>query len=207
MLPAISAFPNKQFYAGSIKDSDERQASAVVSSSQPVTFFHHTHPESRVGQSLVNHGEVDAVIQELLRIQSSRAHEGIENQSILSTVGVISMYAAQTEAIRMKARAALGEDHEVEIHTVDGFQGRDKHTILISTVRSNCQGNIGFLKDPRRLNVALTRARNQLLIFGNATTLAAPRWWEQGDSLFAQYIAWIKEVGLVTSCLQKSERN
>lgn len=194
MLPTISAFPNKQFYAGTIRDSDERQASAKATSHQPVTFYHHTSPESRVGQSLANDGEVDAMIQELFKIQAHKLQGGVAIEDVFSDVGIISMYAAQTEAIRIKARAAFGEDHALEIHTVDGFQGRDKDSILISTVRSNPRGYIGFLKDPRRLNVALTRARNRLLIFGNSSTLAFPRYWEREDNLFAQYIAWIKEV-------------
>lgn len=194
MLPTISAFPNKQFYAGSIRDSEERQASGATASYSPVTFYHHTHPESRIGQSLANHGEVDIIIQELLKIQDQKLQEGVAIEDVFADVGIISMYAAQTEVIRIKVRAALGEDHALEIHTVDGFQGRDKDTIFISTVRSNPQGHIGFLKDPRRLNVALTRARNKLLIFGNSSTLVFPRYWEQDDNLFAQYIAWIKEV-------------
>ena len=189
MRPEISAFPNKHFYAGSIRDSEERQDVGEKLAHAAVTFYHHTHLETKVGKSFINNGEIDAIICELLHLRKEQSQQGLEDHTIFSKIGVISMYASQAEALRIKVRAALGEDHGIEIHTVDGFQGRDKDTIIISTVRSNSSGQIGFLKDPRRLNVALTRARNRLLVFGNANTLSFPRYWETGDKPMAQY--WI----------------
>jgi superfamily I DNA and/or RNA helicase len=61
----------------------------------------------------------------------------------------------------------------LEIDSVDGFQGREKEAVVISLVRSNPQGEIGFLGDIRRMNVALTRARRKLLVIGDSATLAA----------------------------------
>lgn len=81
-------------------------------------------------------------------------------------IGIISPYEQQVN--RMKQRL---EAYNIEIKSIDGFQGREKEVIIISLVRANEKGNIGFLKDYRRLNVALTRAKRKLIIVGNAETL------------------------------------
>ena len=84
-------------------------------------------------------------------------------------LAIIAPYAGQVRLLR-----SLGERHrQVEIDTVDGFQGREKEVILISLVRSNTMGEIGFLADRRRMNVALTRARRKLIVVGNSATLGS----------------------------------
>lgn len=194
MLPDISAFPNEQYYGGSIRDSEERQMSGKARADQTaVTFFHHTHRETSVGHSTANEEEADGIIRLLSAIKSERVQAGVSTEKALSHVGVIVMYGAQTTLITDKAKEVFGPNHGIEIHTVDGFQGRDKDTIIISTVRSNTSGKTGFLKDARRLNVALTRARNQLYVFGNATTLNATDW--QGYPTDpSKYIQWLRKV-------------
>ena len=89
-------------------------------------------------------------------------------------VGVISPYKVQTQYLRslIRKRAEFKPFRNmISVNTVDGFQGQERDIILISLVRSNEQGNIGFLNDLRRMNVAITRARMKLIIIGDASTL------------------------------------
>lgn len=82
-------------------------------------------------------------------------------------VAVISPYAAQVRRLRQEL-AVPG----LEIDSIDGFQGREKEAVVLSLVRSNPQGEVGFLGDVRRLNVALTRARRKLIVIGDSATLS-----------------------------------
>ena len=81
-------------------------------------------------------------------------------------IAIIAPYAAQVRLLRRNSSYKA-----IEIDTVDGFQGREKECILISTVRSNPEGEIGFLGDARRMNVAITRARRKLIVIGDSATL------------------------------------
>ncbi|MFO0816716.1 MAG: AAA domain-containing protein [Pirellulales bacterium] len=113
------------------------------------------------GESRRNPGEAQAVG----RIVGLLLERGVEPTSI----GVIAPYAAQTRLLREQLAASAPG---VEVDTVDGFQGREKEAIIISLVRSNPNGEIGFLADYRRMNVALTRARRKLIVVGDSATLA-----------------------------------
>jgi superfamily I DNA and/or RNA helicase len=98
----------------------------------------------------------------------------------------------------------IAELSQVEVHTVDGFQGREKDVIILSTVRSNARGEIGFLTDTRRLNVSLTRARDALFVVGNEETLRkgsiSPYGMIDRDAdagIWRRYLAWMGEKGLI----------
>ncbi len=89
-------------------------------------------------------------------------------------IGIISPYDQQVSRLKSKLR-----DYHIEIKSIDGFQGREKEVIIISLVRANSEGNIGFLRDYRRLNVALTRAKRKLIIIGNKETLQKDRMYQK----------------------------
>ena len=101
-------------------------------------------------------------------------------------IGIIAPYAAQIKLLtrllnsdptyKQRFKDVLGDQlamqlEQVEVKTVDGFEGREKEIIIFSTVRNNSQGQIGFLADRRRLNVGLTRAKRGLFVIGNLQTL------------------------------------
>ena len=97
-------------------------------------------------------------------------------------VGIISPYRAQVQYLRrlIKKRNFFKPfRHLISVNTVDGFQGQERDVILISMVRANDTGQIGFLRDLRRMNVAITRARMKLFILGDAPTLTRHPFYKQ----------------------------
>ena len=101
----------------------------------------------------------------------------MENGDSSISIGVISPYRAQVDLLR----AEFADHHQVSVNTVDSFQGQERDVIYISMVRSNDKGEIGFLKDYRRMNVAMTRARKKLIIIGDSATLGNDKFY--GDLL------------------------
>lgn len=99
-------------------------------------------------------------------------------------IGIVTPYAAQVSLIQDRLAHSLdgylsgsGEGPEIEVKSVDGYQGREKDIIVFSAVRANMRGAVGFLDDWRRLNVALTRARRGLVLLGNEPTLSQDANW------------------------------
>ena len=94
----------------------------------------------------------------------------------------ISPYAGQVAA----AKDILPK--EMRISTIDSFQGQEQETIILSLVRSNDDGDIGFLKDYRRMNVAITRAKEQLFVVGDSATIG-------GDAFYNSFLSYIEKYG------------
>ncbi len=103
-------------------------------------------------------------------------------------IGIITPYSAQVRTLRM----LLPET--VEVNSVDGFQGREKECIVISLVRSNSKGDVGFLAETRRMNVALTRARRKLIVIGDSATVTADPFYarliEHWEAIGAYHSVW-----------------
>mmetsp|Transcript_4471 Transcript_4471/g.13558 ORF Transcript_4471/g.13558 Transcript_4471/m.13558 type:complete len:1016 (+) Transcript_4471:86-3133(+) len=182
MHPCLSEFPSNVFYEGSLQNgvtATDRRSSTVdlpwPSASKPMLFWVHSGPEevSASGTSFLNRVEsssVEKAVTHLLRA-------GVTP----SRVGVITPYEGQRAYIvaHFARCGSMRQElyREVEVASVDAFQGREKDYIILSCVRSNEHQGIGFLADPRRLNVALTRARLGIVILGNPKVLAQQALW------------------------------
>ena len=106
--------------------------------------------------------------------------EKIQNER--TDFGIISPYRAQVRLVRrlLKLQKFFRTlRHQITVNTVDGFQGQERDVIVISMVRDNDEGAVGFLGDLRRMNVAMTRARMKLIVVGNAETLSRHRFYAQ----------------------------
>ncbi|KAI9379757.1 hypothetical protein POPTR_017G140501v4 [Populus trichocarpa] len=194
MHPSISLFPNKEFYGGLIQDAStvkERNYQKLFLQGNmygPYSFINVASgkEEFNNGGSKKNLVEV-AVVSELV---ASLFKEFTRARKRMS-VGVISPYNAQVYAIQEKIGKTYSahSDFAVNIRSVDGFQGGEEDVIIISTVRCNANGKIGFLANRQRVNVALTRARHCLWILGNGATLV------NSDSIWKKLVTDAKERG------------
>ena len=166
MNKVLMEFPNSEFYNNNLKsDSSVNNITlkdiSDVEDDDALLFIDTCNLEKNYekhlkdSKSIVNHLEARIA----LKVAGDYMNAGVDEKDI----GIISPYADQVKLISEKT--------DVEVKTVDGFQGREKEIIIISTVRSNEYGQIGFLKDLRRLNVAITRAKRKLIIIGNSDTL------------------------------------
>ena len=139
-------------------------------------FTHHSslYKEQFVGES---YGRINKAEAELTLLTLAEYFTKIGKQRVLGDsidVGIISPYRAQVQYLKKlikKYEFFKPYRRLLSVNTVDGFQGQERDVILISLVRSNDEGQIGFLKDLRRMNVAMTRARMKLIILGNKDTM------------------------------------
>ena len=139
-------------------------------------FTHHSslYKEQFVGESF---GRINKAEAELTLLTLAEYFTKIGKQRVLEEridVGIISPYRAQVQYLKKlikKYEFFKPYRRLISVNTVDGFQGQERDVILISLVRSNDEGQIGFLKDLRRMNVAITRARMKLIILGNKDTM------------------------------------
>ncbi|ONL99538.1 P-loop containing nucleoside triphosphate hydrolase superfamily protein [Zea mays] len=179
MHPSISKFPNSNFYDNRISDGPIVRQEDYAKSYLPgpiygaYSFIHIDNDMEMLdslGQSSKNMAEVAVAANIVERL----AKECTEKRQRTS-VGIISPYTAQVIALQDRLGRKF-EKHDflsVTVKSIDGFQGGEEDIILISTVRSNKDGKVGFLSDSGRINVALTRAKYCLWILGNGTTLLA----------------------------------
>ncbi|XP_047978236.1 regulator of nonsense transcripts 1 homolog isoform X1 [Salvia hispanica] len=182
MHPALSEFPSNSFYEGTLQNGvtiNERQSPGIdfpwPVPNRPMFFYVQMGQEeiSASGTSYLNRTEAANVE----KIVTTFLKSGV----VPSQIGVITPYEGQRAYIvnYMSRNGALRQQlyKEIEVASVDSFQGREKDYIILSCVRSNEHQGIGFLNDPRRLNVALTRARYGIVILGNPKVLSKQPLW------------------------------
>ncbi|ADV45239.1 AAA domain-containing protein [Bacteroides helcogenes] len=190
----IMRFSSEWFYNGELKAAPEVRHRGILDWDTPICWIDTSEmnfKEEFVGETFgrINKEEANLLLQELeayiLRIGGKRI---LEEQI---DFGLISPYKAQVQHLRnkIKTSAALRPYRSLlTVNTVDGFQGQERDVIFISLVRANEDGQIGFLHDLRRMNVAITRARMKLVILGEADTL-------NRHAFYKKLMEYIKEQG------------
>jgi superfamily I DNA and/or RNA helicase len=164
MPPAIASFSSQYFYGGMVKSAKENTDNHLCFYDTVGAGFHEVVGENG---SISNEEELEIILKII------DAHE-IKNATF------ISPYAGQVN----KAKRILPA--HIKCSTIDGFQGQEAPTVILSLVRNNEEGKIGFLKDYRRMNVAITRAQEKLIVIGDSTTLA-------GDEFYRAFMDYIEE--------------
>lgn len=174
----IMRFPSRWFYNGMLEAAPDVRHRGILDLDTPIDWIDTTgkdFKEQFVGESFgrINRDEADLLLHELEAYIGRIGGGRILEERI--DFGLISPYKAQVQYLRacLRRNAALRPYRDLlTVNTVDGFQGQERDVIFISLVRANADGQIGFLGDLRRMNVAITRARMKLVILGEAETLA-----------------------------------
>lgn len=180
MHETIMAFSSTMFYAGELEAHESVRSHllqdlpgvrASLLNGTPLQFIDtagagHDEEVEPDGESRRNPGEAELV--------KRKVHALLEAGLAATDIAVIAPYAAQVRLLRERLPVP-----GLEIDSVDGFQGREKEAVILSLVRSNREGDIGFLADVRRMNVAWTRARRKLLIIGDSATLAVHLFYQE----------------------------
>ena len=173
----IMRFPSRWFYHDELEAAPEVRYRGILDFDTPVSWIDTSEldlQEKAVaeGTGRLNTGEAELLVRELKNYMERIGIRRILEEHI--DFGVISPYRAQVHYLRhlLKKEPFFRPCRRlITVHTVDGFQGQERDVIMISLVRANEKGQIGFLRDLRRMNVAITRARMKLLILGEAVTL------------------------------------
>ncbi len=162
-------------------DSKDTLPSPADKNTEPETVSSRYHEEF-IGESFgrINKPEAELTLATLQELFDKIGRARILEERI--DVGIISPYRAQVQYLRQLIRRR--EYYKpyrslISVNTVDGFQGQERDIIIISLVRSNEQGQIGFLRDLRRMNVAITRARMKLIIIGDVETLTKHKFYKR----------------------------
>ena len=205
----ILKFSSDWFYHGEVASDESVKHRSVLDLEHPILWVDGNEMLQQVNDELAegekldidfteqfvgeNHGRINKAEAELVLSTLRNYIDKIGKERFLTErldVGVISPYKVQTQYLRQQIRKRdefRPFRQVISVNTVDGFQGQERDIILISLVRSNDNGQIGFLSDLRRMNVAMTRARMKLIIFGDKATL-------QHHAFYRKLIQYVEDV-------------
>eukprot|EP01114_Cavostelium_apophysatum_P005939 TRINITY_DN1711_c0_g1_i1.p1 TRINITY_DN1711_c0_g1~~TRINITY_DN1711_c0_g1_i1.p1 ORF type:complete len:776 (+),score=214.40 TRINITY_DN1711_c0_g1_i1:124-2451(+) len=195
MHPTLSEFSSNNFYDGKVNDGISKSDRATPKGFEwpdrenPVCFVP---VDSKEAKSVTATSKSKMNVTEAYLVRSIVDDLLATGELTADNIGVISPYSGQirklTEIFSQNGDLQSGRYHKLNINSVDGYQGREKEVIIFSTVRANAGGRVGFLKDWRRLNVAITRARRGLIVVGHQKTL-------ENDPHWNKWLAWISANG------------
>lgn len=179
MNEQIMKFSSEWFYHGMVESAPTVSHRGILDYDTPMMWIDTAECDGKeefVGGNFgrINRAEAELTLQTLQQYLEKIGKQRILEESI--DVGIISPYRAQVQLLRKELRKReffRPYRHLLTVNTVDGFQGQERDIILISLVRSNDGGDIGFLRDLRRMNVAITRARMKLIILGSSETMTS----------------------------------
>ncbi|MFN8253663.1 MAG: AAA domain-containing protein [Ferruginibacter sp.] len=171
MRAAIAGFSSHYFYKGLLQTAKHLTNTGVHLTFIDTAGSGYQEKHGPDGISLQNEGELQIVKQLLEKEGFDPAHTAF-----------ISPYSGQVAAAKEVLEATL------RLSTIDSFQGQEKENIIVSLVRSNEDGDIGFLKDYRRMNVAITRAKERLVVIGDSATIGA-------DKFYSAFLSWVEQHG------------
>ena len=185
MNEEIMRFSSRWFYHDELQAAPEVRNRGILTWDTPVVWVDTRgmdFPEDQQGETLsrINRAEAELLVLQLQVYMEDIGKERLLEENI--DFGLISPYKAQVHYLRslIKRNAFFKPFRKlITVHTVDGFQGQERDVILISLVRANEEGQIGFLSDLRRMNVAITRARMKLIIIGDSATLCRHRFYRE----------------------------
>ncbi len=189
----IMEFPSREFYEGSliaapcvrhhllqdlpgVVANDLTATSLTFIDTAGASYDEAVDPD---GESRLNPMEAELVLAKVEELLAAGVAPG--------QIAVIAPYAAQVRLLRLRLKQP-----DIEVDTVDGFQGREKEAVVASLVRSNPEGEIGFLGDVRRMNVTLTRARRKLILIGDSATVTS-------HPFYARLVAYLDATGAYRS--------
>jgi hypothetical protein len=202
MHPSICEFPSEAFYHGQLLSGVSRVDRTPTtywkwpSPTTPVCFIDaqngwESEEEGKIEKK--NEHEVEIVLSVIQKLVKDPKLTSLREEGTYS-IGVVTPYAAQKELISGELQRQGFTDDKgrllIEVNSVDGFQGREKDVIVFSAVRSNSQGDVGFLHNWRRMNVMLTRAKHGLIVIGNRETLSHDEYWRN-------WITWAASRGCI----------